>query len=105
MVAVGAYLQKQRKESGLTQEEVGRQLGVTGRAVSDWEAGRYSPGFDLMVRLLRVIGGSVEEAARLLLDDDGPVRLSPNQQSRIQALIDDVGADAVLDAVQRLRGE
>lgn len=70
MVAVGVYLQERRKAAGLTQEEVARRLGVVGRTVSDWEAGRYSPGFDLMVRLIGVIGGKVSDVVQHLLADD-----------------------------------
>lgn len=83
MLAVGVYLQKQRKAAGLTQEEVARQLGVVGKTVSDWEAGRYMPGFDLMARLIRIIGGQIEEASRLLLDDS-PV--SADVQKHIEEL-------------------
>lgn len=70
MVAVGAYLQERRKAAGLTQEEVARRLGVVGRTVSDWEAGRYSPGFDLMVRLVGVIGGKIDDVVRQFLSDE-----------------------------------
>lgn len=67
MVAVGAYLQQCRKTAGLTQERVGAELGVSSRTVSDWEAGRYVPSFDSMARLARIIGGSIETIANLLL--------------------------------------
>lgn len=70
MVAVGAYLQERRKAAGLTQDEVARRLGVVARTVSDWEAGRYSPGFDLMVRLVGVIGGKIDDVVRYFLKDE-----------------------------------
>lgn len=70
MVAVGTYLQERRKAAGLTQEDVARRLGVVSKTVSDWEAGRYSPGFDLMVRLVGVIGGKIDDVVRHFLRDE-----------------------------------
>lgn len=70
MVAVGAYLQERRKAAGLTQEEVARRIGVVSKTVSDWEAGRYSPGFDLMVRLVGVVGGKIDDVVRHFLRDE-----------------------------------
>lgn len=36
---LGSTIQKLRKERGLTQEELGKSLGVTAQAVSNWECG------------------------------------------------------------------
>jgi transcriptional regulator with XRE-family HTH domain len=69
MQAVGAYLQEQRKASGLTQEEVGHRLGVAGRTVSDWESGRYVPNFERMARLVRLIGGDIRRVTQLFLGE------------------------------------
>lgn len=73
MPAVGDYLQERRNAARLTQREVAQQLGVDQKTISDWEAGRYVPGFDLMARLVRIIGGRIEEATRLLLGEDKPL--------------------------------
>lgn len=70
MAAVGEYLQERRKAAGLTQEDVARQLGVVSRTISDWEAGRYIPGFELMVRLVGVIGGKIDDVVRYFLIDE-----------------------------------
>lgn len=83
---VGDYLQERRKAAGLTQEEVARQLRIVGKTVSDWEAGRYLPGFELMARLLQVIGGQLEEVARLLLGGESP---SPTEATILELAKDD----------------
>lgn len=36
---IGEVIRKYRKEKGLTQEEMARQLGVTAPAVNKWETG------------------------------------------------------------------
>lgn len=69
MEAVGMYLQERRKASGLTQEDVGEQLGVRAKTVSDWEAGRYVPNFERMARLMRIIGGEIDRVTRLFLGE------------------------------------
>lgn len=35
----GNYMYEKRKETGESQNELGRKLGVTGKAVSKWENG------------------------------------------------------------------
>ena len=104
MPAVGNYLQGRRNAAGLTQEAVARQLGVVAKTVSDWEAGRYSPGFDLMVQLLRIINGRIEVAARLLLDDEEP--LTSDVKQRIEELEEtEEGRAALVEAARRYLDE
>lgn len=103
MSAMGDYLQTCRNAAGLTQPEVAQRLDVSVKTVSDWEAGRYAPGFDLMARLIRIIGGQIEEAARLLLDDE-PV--SPEVQQRIDELEStEEGRAAIIRAARRHLGD
>ena len=47
-------LRERRKRLGLTQEQFGRLLGVTARAVGKWEAGEVpiSPAIDFATRYL-----------------------------------------------------
>jgi len=40
---VGQFLATLRKESGLTQDELGQKLGVTNKTISRWETGSYLP--------------------------------------------------------------
>lgn len=103
MVAVGAYLQQQRKTAGLTQKDVAKELGVVDRTVSDWEAGRYSPSFDLMVRLVRLINGRIEEVIKLLFDDG--VSSRREEFELLAASLSDSELELVLHAIQDLRSD
>jgi transcriptional regulator with XRE-family HTH domain len=68
MLAAGAYLQARRKMAGLTQEEVARALGVSSKAISDWETGKYDPSSETMARLLLLIHANAEDVMRLLAE-------------------------------------
>ena len=43
LTQIGKFLAELRKESGLTQEQLGEKLGVTNKTVSRWETGAYLP--------------------------------------------------------------
>lgn len=47
----GNYIYTRRKQSGDTQNELGRKLGVTGKAVSKWENGAAKPTTDILRKL------------------------------------------------------
>lgn len=51
MTKMGAFLQALRKEQGLTQEQLGEQIGVTGKTISRWETGTYTPPVDMLLML------------------------------------------------------
>ena len=64
----GALIAAIRKEKGLTQEQLGEKLYVTGKAVSKWERGDSAPGIDLLEPLARVLGITVTEREDRYLD-------------------------------------
>ncbi len=103
MVAIGAYLQQQRKAAGLTQRDVAEELGVVDRTVSDWEAGRYSPSFDLMVRFVRLINGRIEEVIRLLFDDGATSRRAEFEILAASLSDDELGV--AIEAIRELRAD
>ena len=43
MRKIGQFLQSLRRDSGLTQEQLGETLGVTGKTISRWEGIRPFP--------------------------------------------------------------
>lgn len=59
--AIGAYLQQRRRQSGLTQADIGERLGVTAQAVSHWERGESLPDTALLPDLAQILQTSVDE--------------------------------------------
>lgn len=59
--AFGNYLYELRVKKGLTQNELGELLGVSGKAVSKWETGAAKPRTDTLMRLAAVYDLSVSE--------------------------------------------
>lgn len=48
---IGTFPAELRKGQGLTQESLGRELGVTGKTVSGWETGTYLPPVEILLLL------------------------------------------------------
>ena len=57
----GNYLYEMRKRTGLSQGELGEQLGVTGKAVSKWETGAAKPKTEILRKLSALWDVSVDE--------------------------------------------
>ena len=47
-IKVGKFIAQLRKEKGITQEELGRRIGVTNKTVSRWENGNYMPDIEML---------------------------------------------------------
>ena len=54
-------LMQLRKEKGLSQEELGFQLGVTRQTVSKWEMGQTTPEMDKLIDLSEFFSISIDE--------------------------------------------
>ncbi len=50
-----------RKQKGLTQEELAKELGVTNQAVSKWESGQCCPDIQLLPDMAKLFEVSVDE--------------------------------------------
>ncbi len=57
----GATISARRKEKGLTQLDLARQMGVTDKAVSKWERNLSFPDVASLPKLAEVLGTSVDE--------------------------------------------
>ena len=59
--SLGITIAALRKERGMTQLDLARQLGITDKAVSKWERGLSCPDLYTFPRLAEILGASVEE--------------------------------------------
>jgi len=57
----GTFIRERRKEKGLTQKDLARQLHVTDRAVSKWERGLCAPDISLLEPLAEMLEVSIVE--------------------------------------------
>ena len=55
-IDLGENIARQRRQSGLTQNELGSRLGVSPQAVSKWERNVACPDVMLLPRLAAVLG-------------------------------------------------
>lgn len=69
-----------RKQSGLSQEELGLELGVSRQTVSKWEAGQSYPDFHRLVLLSDYFGLSLDELVRGLDVQDVRARSLADKQ-------------------------
>lgn len=56
-------LEKARKEKGLSQEYVARQLGVSRATVDNWEKGITKPTLPMAVKLAEILGVPLQTLA------------------------------------------
>lgn len=63
---IGSFLQKLRKEKGLTQEQLAEMTGVARRTVSRWETGYNMPDLDILI----ILSDLYEVDLRELLDGE-----------------------------------
>ena len=61
MQKIGSFLTVLRKERGLTQAQLGEQLGVTNKTVSRWETGTYLPPVEILQQLSELYGITINE--------------------------------------------
>ena len=79
----GATISALRKERGMTQLELARQMGVTDKAVSKWERNLSFPDVASLPKLAEVLGTSVDE----LLEVKTAAQEEP-AGSRVPALVE-----------------
>ena len=58
---IGRFLKALRTEAGMTQEQLGQQLGVTNKTVSRWETGAYLPPVECLRLLSDLYGITINE--------------------------------------------
>lgn len=73
-----------RKQAGLSQEQLGDQLGVSRQAVSKWEAGQANPDVTYVAAMCRLFGVSSDW---LLLGDESAQAAAPVRCPDCQAIV------------------
>lgn len=58
---IGRFIAELRKENGMTQEELGKKIGVTNKTISRWENGNYMPDISLLLAISSELNISVNE--------------------------------------------
>lgn len=76
-------LRKLRKESGLSQEQLATQIGVSRQALSKWELGTALPDTENALRLSKFFGVSIDD---LLNDESDTERVNPAVQIKNHTL-------------------
>ena len=77
-----------RKKRGLSQEELGFELGVSRQTVSKWESGQSYPDFQRLVLLADYFDISLDELVRGL--DVGDVRALNESEKQLSSIYADV---------------
>lgn len=77
-----------RKRKGLSQEQIGYELGVSRQTVSKWELGQSYPDFQRLVLLSDYYEMSLDELVRGI--DVGDVRVLNESEKRISSIYSDV---------------
>ena len=57
---IGKRISEQRKQQGITQEQLADMLGTTRQAVSKWESGKSNPDLDYVIRMGGIFGVSMD---------------------------------------------
>ena len=84
-MTIGEKIQKQRKDLGISQEELAQKLLVSRQTISQWEKGQTVPTIDNLLRLKDVFGISADE---ILNGDEKPeTKLNTNSLDTICAAL------------------
>lgn len=60
-MSVGENIAKLRKGAGLTQEELAEKLNISGQAVSKWENDMSCPDVEMLARISKLFGCTLDE--------------------------------------------
>ena len=70
---LGMMIAELRKQHGMTQLELAEKLGVTDKAVSNWERDLSCPDINSIPKLAEILGVSVEELMQVKKEAEEPV--------------------------------
>ena len=79
----GEFIYTQRKRLGFTQDDLGRKLNVTNKAVSKWETGETLPDIQLLPKLASVLNVTIDELLTQTKPEAEKVYVDPKKNTRI----------------------
>lgn len=82
MKAINEKISELRKAAGITQEQLGAKLGVSGQAVSKWEKGESMPDILLLPDLCKLLGTSADDLLEIPKPQTEPEALLRIEDSR-----------------------
>lgn len=83
----GEFIYNQRKKLGYTQDELGKKLKVTNKAVSKWETGETLPDIQLLEELAKVLNVTLDELLTGVKPEPEKVLVDYTKKHRIILLI------------------
>lgn len=97
---IAAVLKKLRIQSGLTANEVGAQIGKSGKTVSAWENNHGQPDAEILIALCDIYG--VDDILKAFREDSKPtISLSEHERELVVAYRQQ---PSMQDAVDRILG-
>lgn len=112
MKGVGAYFRVLRESQGITQVWVAEQADTSETSVYRIEAGKQTPGLEIMLGIIHALRGSVTDVRELLRDDnakeeDGRKRaeawLSVSDQAKVAAFRSDPANYGAVSLAQKVQ--
>lgn len=85
MSRIGTEIARLRKEAGMTQKQLARQVGVAERFIDEVESGKRVMNSDLINRVSKALR---QEAGKLELFDDEEVRRRPEPDKNVKKVIE-----------------
>ena len=59
-VDIPTFIKQLRKDKGLSQDRLGKKVGVTGKAICSYENGHISPSIEIFFKIIFVCGYSLD---------------------------------------------
>ena len=69
-MTIGKMIKDLRLEKDMTQQELGKEIGVSQKAIDYWERDVYEPKVSSVIEIIKFFDLTFEEFFNELLDDD-----------------------------------
>jgi transcriptional regulator with XRE-family HTH domain len=79
-MSIGTTIKKLRRERDITQEQLAEYIGITSRAISQWECDRTAPDISQLPALANIFEVSADQLLGIDVD---------NKEKRIQSLFNE----------------